>query len=112
MGDRVTAAGQFDRRIVIERASVVVDGYGQPVETWAPHATVWASVRPMRGQEQFEAQREHATIDTRIHIRHRSDLEVTDRVVAEGITYDIVALLEIGRREVLEIIARGEVPVV
>jgi SPP1 family predicted phage head-tail adaptor len=53
-------AGRLDRRISIESKTVVQDEFGQPVETWAELATVWAHKRDIRANERFRAQQEIA----------------------------------------------------
>ncbi|MCK9497108.1 MAG: phage head closure protein [Dehalococcoidia bacterium] len=103
-------AGRLDRRITLQRFTATQDAYGEPIETWADYVTVWARVEPLRGRERFEAQREHAEVDTRFHLRYRDDLTVEDRITYEGDLYDIEAILETGRHEGLEILGRAVQP--
>jgi SPP1 family predicted phage head-tail adaptor len=47
-----------------------------------------------------------ATGLVRFWIRHRSDVVGTDRIVYEGVAYDIQHIAEIGRREGLDILVK------
>ena len=103
-------AGKLDRRIVIERYTEAQDDFGQPIETYEPVDTVWAEVKPLRGQERFQAQQVSAEAETRFRIRWRNDIDEKMVLVHDGAVYDIKAILEIGRREGLEILAKARVP--
>jgi SPP1 family predicted phage head-tail adaptor len=81
--------------------------YGEAVETWTTLATVWAEKIPVRGSERYAAMQTVAEVDTRFKIRYRTDVSPLDRVVCNGITYDVLGVLEIGRREGWEILAKG-----
>jgi hypothetical protein len=48
-----------------------------------------------------------AEVEERFKIRYRKGLTPLDRVVCNGITYDVLGVLEIGRREGWEILAKG-----
>lgn len=110
------SAGDLDRRIRIEVGTETAhpNGSGEQVTTWATLARVWASVQPLQGRERFTAQQVAAEIDTRIRIRYRSDVQPErTRVVDENDrVFDVKSVLELGRRDGLEILAtaRGEVP--
>jgi SPP1 family predicted phage head-tail adaptor len=103
-------AGILDRRVVIESYTTAQDEVGEPVKSYTTLDTVWAQVRPLRGQERFVAQQEYAEVTTRFRLRHRTDIDEKMRLVYGGDEYDIVAILEIGRREGLEILAKASVP--
>ncbi|WP_418885044.1 phage head closure protein [Aurantimonas endophytica] len=101
-------AGRMDRRITLERFTETRDAFNEPVQTWAPLATVWASKEDIRDGERWSAQEVGAEVTTRFRVRWSSvvaDLNPKDRVQFDGRTYDIVAVKEIGRREGLEITA-------
>lgn len=98
-------AGDLDRRITIEQATAGTDDYGAPTQTWATLAQVWAQVKPVRGQEYFAAQQVNARVDTVFKIRHRTDITTAMRISYGSEYYDIQSVLEIGRREGLELMA-------
>ena len=97
--------GAMDRRITLQTATETQDGYGEPVPTWSTLATVWASVRPERASEQFEGDQEHATRQTIFRIRYRSDVNEKTRISYGSQVYDITGIIEIGRREALDLTA-------
>ena len=101
-------AGQLDRRIVIERNTPATDSLGEPIDSWATLATVWAEVREPRGREFFAGEQRVAEIDTVFIIRHRTDVTPRDRINYNANLYDIQFIGEIGRRVGLEIMAKAQ----
>jgi SPP1 family predicted phage head-tail adaptor len=101
--------GNMDRRITIKSKISTQNSYGEPIDTWIDIATVWAERRELRGDERWEAQRVNPTVECKYYIWHREGLTVKNRIVDGGRDFDILAVLEIGRREGLELIvsARG-----
>ncbi|WP_421925483.1 phage head closure protein [Neoaquamicrobium sediminum] len=98
-------AGKLDRRVTIRRLTETGrNAFNEPIVEWADVATVWAQQRPNRGSERFAAAQVNGTAVMTFHIRYRSDLSTTDRILYEGREYEIVAPpREIGRRVVTEI---------
>lgn len=103
-------AGRLDRRITIQSYTTSADSYGEPLKTWADFVTVWAQYLPLRGAERFAAKQVDATIEAKFRLRWRDDLDTTMRITFESRTWDIAGIVEIGRREGLEIIAAAHVP--
>ena len=105
-------AGKLDRRLTIRRFTEIGrTPLNEPIRGWVDVVTVWAQQRPQRGSERFAAAQINGTAVLTFHIRHRGDVTVQDRLVYEGLEYEIVAPpREIGRRVVLEIdaIARDD----
>jgi SPP1 family predicted phage head-tail adaptor len=100
-------SGRLDRRLTLQRRTLIENDYGEAVETWTDLATVWAEKIPVRGAERYAAMQTVAEVDCKFRIRYRRGVTPLDRVVCEGITYDVQGVLEIGRREGLEILAKG-----
>lgn len=96
-------AGDLDRRITIQSVTTVQNSYGDPVESWSTFASVWASVKPYRGNEEFDAEHHRSEELKVFKIRYRQGLNHKMRIVYEGANYDIRSIKEIGRREGLEI---------
>lgn len=104
------AAGRLDRRIVFERATASqASPSGEQVLTWATEATVWAEVTPLGGRELFQAQQLEAKADTRFRIRHKAGITPDEklRIAYGGRYYDLRSVVELGRREGLEILAEA-----
>jgi SPP1 family predicted phage head-tail adaptor len=101
-------AGKMDRRVSLQRwTETGRDPLNQPVYAWVEIAEVWAQQRPVRGGERMAAQQQSGDKMMGFHIRYRTDLSVKDRVVFEGVSYEIQDLRELGRRVVTEIDAVG-----
>lgn len=101
-------AGDLDRRISIQRATLAEDPtFGEMVATWSTVATVSAAVRQVSGREFLSAEVTAAERRAVFVIRYRADVLTTDRVVYLGHPFDIREVREIGRREGLEIHAEA-----
>lgn len=103
-------AGSLDRRITLERFTSTRDDYNEEVRTWTTLASRAASYEPLSDGERFRAGETAATASARFVIRHSTavaDLSPLDRLVFEGVTYEIVRVKEIGRREGIEITANA-----
>lgn len=114
-------AGRLDRRIDIQRKTLTQSGSGAPVETWtnvaARHA---ASYSPLRGDERNSAPQWVASQQVEFWVRWSQavasvnpkdriiypaimdDLSPEDAITEDRI-FDIMEVLEIGRREGLKI---------
>lgn len=102
------AAGRMDRRVAIWRNMGTTAGpTGQPTEDWQVWKTVWMGTRDVRSDERFRADQELATRST-VFVSHYIDgVLSTDRLVCEGITYDVIGIAEMGRHAGLEITAQA-----
>lgn len=100
-------AGRLDRQVELRHRVLTRNGTtGEEVETWpSAYATVWAGKRDIRGREFFAAQQVNSEVSTVWQIRYRDDVLMTDRLVIDGLDYNVVSIGEIGRREGLEIMA-------
>lgn len=95
--------GLLDRRITLQRPTASQDGAGEMVPTWSTIDTVWARSENVTGSEPFEGEQFNAQRKQNFTIRYRSDLDETCQIVHDGDTYDIQAIMELGRREFLRI---------
>lgn len=98
--------GPLNRRIAIERAGDIDDGYQTRDDAWALIATVWAEYRPGKGSERFAAAAQSAVQPVAFWIRWSrtvADVSPRDRVRFQDKIYSITAVSEIGRREGLEL---------
>jgi SPP1 family predicted phage head-tail adaptor len=92
-------AGTLRHRMTIERATETQNEYGEVVFVWSTLASVWGAFEPLRGRERFEAQHHAIEEDTRIRIRHRSDVTAEDRVSTPYGTFAIQAVLNVDGRD-------------
>lgn len=99
------AAGRLDRRVVIQRKTVIQDGTGQPIETWTDWKVVMMGRHDLRAEERFRASQEMGTMVAVWTSHFITGLGIDDRLVADGPTWDIIGIAELGRRSGLEITA-------
>lgn len=90
--------GDLNRRIQFQRATLNDDGLGVS-ETWVDHGIrIRAQKRDVSSAEQAQAASVGMTITTRFVVWASSftrAITAEDRVVCEGVTYDIVGILEL-----------------
>lgn len=102
-------SGRLDRRVTIQTLTTTRDAFGQPIETWAELATVWAQRENAGVVERFQANQRFASAEVVFRIRWYPWAEgidpKTNRAAFEGRTYNILGTEEIGRKEGLHIVA-------
>lgn len=103
------AAGELDRRIVIERATVTHNALNEQVETWDTYATIWAKKTDVSDGEKNAAGQVGAFLVSRFMIRSSPAtraIKPNDRIRFEGL-WNIQGLKETqrGRNRFLEITA-------
>ena len=92
-----------DQRIVLQSKSVTRAANGEEIVTWIPVATVWAEIVQLRGREFFAAAQMQEATDVRVRMRYRAGITRDMRVVWRDGTLDIVSVIEVGRKDVLEL---------
>ncbi|MCB2130805.1 MAG: head-tail adaptor protein [Rhodobacteraceae bacterium] len=101
-------AGRLDRRLQFQRATLSDDGFGS-VEVFASHGSpVWASKKDVSDAERWRAGEVSAIISARFVLRSSAfsrGLTPNDRLVCDGVTYEISGIKEIARRQWIEITA-------
>jgi SPP1 family predicted phage head-tail adaptor len=104
-------AGLLRHRITLQRATTTRDEAGQTIKAWADYATEWAEHEPLRGRELILAQAEQAETTDRFRLRYRNDVLASDRVVHEGVVYEITAppINWRGRKMLLELMCTSGV---
>lgn len=99
-------AGDLKDVITLQSNAPTQDAGGAPVDAWTDVATVRAAIEPLAGREFFDAARVVADISHRIRIRYRAGVTEAMRVVENGRTFDIEAVLEVERRRQLHLMCR------
>jgi len=90
--------GRLRHRVELHAATTTRDGYGQPKETFAKYADVWASIESLSGREFVQAEQVNGEITHKVIIRHQSDLVRTDRIIYGTRIFEIVRILNIEER--------------
>lgn len=101
--------GQFNRRVTVQQKSVTRAANGEEVVAWQDVATVWASVDMLKGNEIFAAAQMLESVDYRVRIRYRADVDREMRILAGTVTLDIVAAIMVGNYVALELLCRSGV---
>ncbi len=96
-------AGPLDRRVMLQRKTVVYDDYGGEIEAWAELATVPAQVVQQSGREFLAADQTQAERRVLFRIRWFDGLTALDRVLHESRVHNIQDVKELGRREGVEL---------
>ena len=102
------AAGDLDRLITLQAQTTQKTKLNEPVEVWGDVGDVWASFEPLSDGEQRRALEVGAAMTARFRIRWAVEVRELNpkwRVLFDGLTFDIVGVKEIGRREGWEISA-------
>lgn len=101
-------AGKRDRLVALRRQMTGTDAAGQPLGSWLTVDEVWASFRPVTGRELVAGgQVEDAEADATFRILFREDINRTWVIVLDGLIYDLKSIIEVGRREELEILGKA-----
>lgn len=93
-------AGQFDRRITLQRAVSADDGFTTNPTGFIDLATVWAKLIPVSGAERLAAGEIGAVRKVRYKIRRDSswsDLNETDRLMVGDDPHNITCVSSEGR---------------
>jgi len=109
----VLNAGRLNRRIQVQRATETPDAFGGPQITWADHgAPIFARRRDVSDAERISAGKWDNKLVTRFTVRSTAfsrDIRRTDRLVHEGITFEIDGIKEVpDSRAFLEITAQTD----
>jgi SPP1 family predicted phage head-tail adaptor len=106
-------SGPMQHRINLQRLTRTADASGQPVETWATVATVWAQVKQLSATERA-ARLQTSAEETRV-FRIRADRRYATvspggwRVLWRGRAYDLTGVVEVGRGEGWELTGTARV---
>lgn len=119
-------AGSLDRRVTIQRRTLTQSTSGETIETWANLVVRRpASMWPVKGEERFASPEETAYEQIEFRVRYSADvaaLTPQDRIIHPALTtaqaadsgyviptrsiHDVLAAMEIGRREGVKIITQ------
>ncbi|MFA9232069.1 MAG: phage head closure protein [Microgenomates group bacterium] len=84
--------GRMDQRITLQRATSTADGVGGLTEVWTDFVCdpcPWANVKAKAGTEGLVEGRTTATFVVLFTIYNRDDVSELDRIIWQGIAYNI-----------------------
>lgn len=93
-------AGRLRHRITFQQATETYNDVGEPVTTWSDFKTVWAEVRPLKGEEYWSSQQVNAQITHRVNIRYLPGIDSTMRIKFKERYFDIEPPLNADERNV------------
>lgn len=99
-------SGKLDRRITIQNRIETQNSFGEAVISYGTFATVWAEVLPLSGRELFTAAQTFPEAQLKVRIRYLAGVTEKHRILHDGVSYDILHIAEMGRREGLEILVK------
>ena len=87
-------AGQLRQRVTLQTRDTTADAYGQQVTTWTDFAaSVPAEVAPLSGREFLTAGATQGEVMAKVLIRYLAGVVPAMRLLFDGDTYNIVAVL-------------------
>lgn len=99
--------GKLNRRIIIEQNTPAQAVTGEPVESWATFATVWAEMMKPSIAERYLGDQFAGFRGIVWRIRYRSDITNLMRVTFESANYNIEGVHEQGFKKDLIIISEA-----
>ena len=100
---------QLTERITIKVLSTTKQPNGEVTEQWSDLATVWADAIPLSGKENYSSDQNAPSQSYRFLIRHRTDIDTTNKIVWAGKEFDIHSInpyFKAGMNKITEI--KGE----
>ena len=95
----------MDQLAVVQTPTESANAIGEPILTWSAFATRWIAILPLSGNEQITALANEGNVTHRIRMRYTAGIKPKMRLVSEGRTFEIMSVMERGRREEHELMA-------
>jgi len=95
----------MDNLAVVQTPTESANAIGEPILTWSTFATRWIAILPLSGNEQITALANEGNVTHRIRMRYTAGIKPKMRLVSEGRTFEIMSVVERGRREEHELMA-------
>jgi len=92
-------SGIMDKKATIQTPTDGVNGIGETVLSWDTFTTRYIALLPLTGNEQMTAMANEGSVTHRVRMRYTSGLKPKMRLVAEGRTFEVMSVVERGRRE-------------
>lgn len=88
------ASVMLDRPLVWQKYTSTPDNYGQQLENWTDHKTVWAHKVPSRGNEVYEANQKVEVLPTQYVVRWDEGWKPVDRLKDGTEVFEITSVSE------------------
>lgn len=91
--------GRYDTQATIYKRTVSVDSSGRESDSYpTPGTALWVELRAIRGTELEEARKIQGRVTHKGRTRYTSELAFEDRILVDGVYYDILELTRPDRR--------------
>lgn len=97
-------AGQMRERITFQKKIETRNSFNEVEISYSDHVTVWAQVLPNAGTKFYQALQGTSQVSGEIHIRYRSDIEPTMRILYGNRYLEIISLVNPQERNKEQII--------
>lgn len=104
----MTQIGKMRQRITLQKPQEVTDQGGGRSITWNDKETVWAEVKPLRGQERIHSMGLANPVTHKITIRYRSDVSADWRVLYDSRYFNIHFVLDPDERKHFKVLSVEE----
>mgnify|MGYP000040090455 CR=1 FL=1 len=91
-------AKDFTEYVEVETKTETADGYGGYDTVWANKTFLWCKVEDKSGGEPFTNGRLETTTSTEFTTQYRDDITTLDRLILDGITYNITRVVNLDRK--------------
>lgn len=91
-------ASNFSEYVTVEQLTEADDGFGGKASTWTDRTGLWCYIEEKSGGEVESSGRIEAADSIECTTQYRDDLEETDRILLEGVYYNITRLQNIERK--------------
>lgn len=93
-------ARDLRHKVTLQQATVALDSFGQPTETWATWSTAWASISQLTGRELSYAQQINGEITHEFRLRYRTGIMPTMRISFDSRTFGILNINNVNEENV------------
>lgn len=91
--------GPLRKQLSMQSRATSGDSYGQGTETFTEYKVVWGSIDPVSGSEIISGQQQSGEITHKLNIRHNTSVVITDRIIFEARTFEIIFIRDIQERK-------------
>tara|TARA_Y100000310_G_scaffold26152_1_gene24949 strand:- start:64 stop:399 length:336 start_codon:yes stop_codon:yes gene_type:complete len=91
-------AGDLRHSVIIQTPTLTQDAVGGQDTSWATHATVWAELKPISGQEYLDPRSVQAEVSHQVRIRYLSTVTPDMRLLYGARVFEIVAVMDVDTR--------------
>jgi len=84
-------AGKLRHKITVQTSTDTLNGYGEPVESWATYKILMASIQTTGAREFNELNKTYGELSHLIKVRHVSGITSKMRILFDGRTLEIIA---------------------